>query len=281
MSTETIRPVSRSYVQEALIRYLSMRKIPSLRNRCAAAGVLAAVLFSGAAFAAPSANGPGASAEAELKQKLQAATQGFKDLTLSVRITYQNQAELEKIGQDFGLAYKFSNSTLEFKSPDKFKMTARAGLMNVTYLVTGTIKRVKAGFINKTEDISGKPHKRQSALDVGLLDTTVWKLFKVESVTKTRDDDRPVYLMILSRSNAPAKKIRLYVDASQLRLMKRENFEADGSLIARYLYKKHRAFDGIPLPMEISVYSRDGKLAGTSEYTSVKMNSGIPDSVFK
>ncbi len=93
MSTETIRPVARSYVQEALIRYLSMRKIPSLRNRCAAAGVLAAVLFSGAAFAAPTANGPGPSAEVELKQKLQAAIE-------SVRLWHDRMKHVNVLNRD-------------------------------------------------------------------------------------------------------------------------------------------------------------------------------------
>ncbi|MCC6485061.1 MAG: outer membrane lipoprotein-sorting protein [Armatimonadetes bacterium] len=202
-------------------------------------------------------------------------------MTLTVRIAYENQQELEKIGKDFGMAYKFSSSKLEFKFPDKFKMTGKTGLMNVTYLVTGTTRRVKAGFVNKTEDISQKPHKRRSALDVGLVDPSIWTQYHIDSVSLTTDDQRPVYLVVMARSNALHKKIKLYIDASQMRLMKRENFEDDGSLIARYIYSKHRSFDGFLLPTEIRVYNEDEKLAGTSEYTSVQVNTGLPDSTFK
>lgn len=218
---------------------------------------------------------------AHLRTELRQATKGFKDLQVDVRVAYSNQDALAKIGKDFGEAYRFKNTKLLFETPNKFKMTARAGLINVSYIVTGNIKRIRAGIINKTEDISKEPHKRQTILDVGLVDDSLWDSYKVERVTGSAWNKQPALKVQLSLSNSPQKKQYIWINPKDFRLLAREKHEADGSLISRYIYSNYKKYAGVWIPTEVRVYNEDGKLAGTSVYSNIKVNRGIPDSEFK
>ena len=223
-----------------------------------------------------------ASNESEVRTRVRDATRGFRDLKMDVAIAYSNQKELAVIGKDYGKAYGFKNAELFFKVPDKFEMTARAGLVNVSYVITGDIKRIKAGLIKKTDDISKEPHKKQTALDVGVVSDSLWKEFNVDYERKEMDGDTPVYVLSLTRSNSPSKKQYIWVSAKDFRLLKREKHESDGSLRVRYIYSGHKEYkDAVWVPGEVKVYNEHGRLAGTSCYSNVRVNTGIPDSEFK
>ncbi|MCC6483655.1 MAG: outer membrane lipoprotein-sorting protein [Armatimonadetes bacterium] len=222
-----------------------------------------------------------AESPAELRKQVHEATKGFRDIQADVNIAYSNQTELAKIGKDFGQAYRFKNSRMMFETPNKFKMTARAGLVNVSYIVTGNTKKIRAGIINKTEDISKEPHKRQTILDAGLANDSLWSSYNVEQVSKSAWDKQPALKVQLSLSNSPQKKQYIYLNPKDFRLLAREKREANGSLIARYVYSKFKEYAGVWIPTEIRVYNGAGKLGGTSVYSNIKVNKGIPDSEFK
>lgn len=247
-----------------------------MRFRIAVCLVLAAAAAWGLApgFAA----GP----EDDVRAKIHSATAGFRDVKMDVRIAYANQKELATIGKDYGKAYEFKNSKLIFKAPDKVKMTAVAGIVNVSYIITGNIKRIRAGLLKKTEDITHEPHKKQTPLDVGIVSESIWRQFRVERVKKEGDAANPVYVLTLSLSNSPQKKQYIWVGANDFRLLKREKREADGSLKARYVYSKHREYAGtLWVPGEQRVYNIKGTLAGTTVYSGIQVNTGVKDSVFQ
>ena len=244
----------------------------------AAAIILAAGIFGAPALSAPSG---GSGSCDELLTLVRKQTALFKDLRLEVEITQQNQKELATISDDFGKAYEFKRSKLVFRSPDSFKISAKAGIVNVSYIVSGNTKIVRAGFINKKTDISKTPHKKQIAIDAGILDETFFKQYTVRDCRRETLDGRSVYKVTAVRSNAPDKEQYTWVDASDLRLLKREKREADGSLIARHVYTKHKLVGGIWVPGEMRVYGRNDKLAGTSVYTNARVNSGVEDKEFR
>jgi len=223
----------------------------------------------------------GAVSLAEVRSRIQQATAGFRDLRMDVEIAFADQKELAVIGKDYGRAYEFKRSQLVFKDPDKFKMTARAGLVNVTYIVTGDMKRVKAGLIKKTDDIGDEPHKKQNALDVGIVTDSLWQFFNVEGVRTENLDGVPCYVLTLSLANSPQKKQYIWVDAKDLKLLRREKREADGSLRVRYVYSGHRRVNGIWVPGEQRVFNGHGRLGGTSVYSNIRINSGVSDSEFR
>lgn len=221
-----------------------------------------------------------AASEAQVRSKIRSATSSFRDLTMDVAITQANQKELAKIGADYGRAYEFKNSKLIFKSPDKYKMTAKAGIVNVTYVVTGDIKRIKAGVISKTDNIANEPHKKQTVLDVGIVTDTIWNHFNVNYERAEKVGNSTVYVLSLSLSNSPDKKQYIWVD-DDMKLLKREKREANGSLRARYIYDNHKKYSGVWIPSEVRVYNGSGKLGGTSVYKNVKVNTGVSDSTFQ
>jgi len=243
----------------------------------AAAIILAAGIFGAPALSAPS----GGSGCDELLTLVRKQTAAFKDLRLDVEITQQDQKELATISDDFGKAYEFKRAKLVFRSPDSLKVSAKAGIVNVSYIVSGNTKIVRAGFINKKTDISKSPHKKQIAIDAGILDETFFEHYTVQDCRKETLDGRSVYKITAVRSNAPDKPDYTWVDAGDLRLLKREKREADGSLKARYVYTKHMLVGGIWVPGEMRVYGRNEKLAGTSVYTNARVNTGVEDKEFR
>lgn len=223
-----------------------------------------------------------AATEAEVRAKIRSATGAFRDLRMGVEIAYANQKELAVIGKDYGKAYEFKNAELTFKNPDKYKMTARAGIVNVSYIVTGDIKRVKAGLIKKTDDISEEPHKKQSVLDVGVVSDSLWQFYSVDYERTEQFAGASCYVLSLYLSNSPQKKQYIWIDTKDLKLLKREKHEADGSLRVRYTYTKHRPYKGMVwVPGEQRVYNQNGKLGGTSVYKNIRVNDGVADSEFK
>ena len=219
--------------------------------------------------------------EADIRERIKTATKGFKDLQMDTKIAYSNEKELAKIGKDFGQAYKFKNSRLSFKAPDKFKMSAKAGFMNVSYIVTSDIKKIRAGVINKTENIAKEPHKRQTILDAGLVNDSLWDFYTVERIHNETYNGKPVLLIQLSLSNSPDKKQYVWVNPKDYRMLVREKKEADGSLIVRYIYSGHKEFAGVWVPSEVRAYNENSKLAGTSLYSNIRVNKGISDDEFK
>ena len=251
------------------------RKLKALLG---AAFLLAAGLSGAAAVRAQSA---GKGSCDELLGLVRKQTALFRDLRLDVEITQQDQKELATISDDFGKAYEFKRSKLVFSSPDSFKISAKAGIVNVSYIVSGNTKIVRAGFINKKTDISKTPHKKQIAIDAGILDEAFFRHYTVRDCRKETLDGRSVYKVTAVRSNAPDKPEYTWVDAGDLRLLKREKREADGSLKARHVYTKHKLVGGIWVPGEMRVYGRNEKLAGTSVYTNARVNTGVEDKEFR
>lgn len=246
-------------------------------TKCCVALLMGAFLF------APGARAAGQEVSQDhVRHLIGEATRNFHDLTMNVRIAYSNQEVLEDIGKDFGLAYKFRDSKLFFKMPDMFKMTARAGFVNVTYIITGNIKRIEAGIIRKTEDISKAPHKKQTVLDVGVVSDSIWDDFIVDGVKKETYEGKPVYVIEMHLSNSPLKKEFIWVDAHDFRLLKREKYEADHSLRMRFVYSKHKRYkDAVWIPSEVRAYDGKGRLGGTSVYSNIKVNTGLTKSDFE
>ncbi len=240
------------------------------------------VLFATAAAAYLTPGPMAADLESDVRAEIRAATSGFRDFTIGAKIAYANQKELAVIGKDYGNSYQFKNSTIIFKMPDKVKVTSTAGVVKVSYIITGNMKRIRAGLLKKTEDISNEPHKKQTPLDVGMVTEAIWKQFRVDNVKMQGTAANPTYVLTLSLPNSPQKKQYIWVDGKDWRLLKREKHEADGSLKSRYVYSKHKSYKGVVwAPTEQRVYNKNGKLAGTTVYSNIKVNTGVADGVFQ
>ena len=219
----------------------------------------------------------------ELKARAAQAVQGLKDLKLTCKVTYCNMAELKKISGDFSKRYEFKTSTLMFKSPDKMKMEGKLGMVTMKMVINGDRKAfiIPAIGYHKKENIKGEPHKRQSDFDIGIFSDTLWSDYIVTDVERVKNGDGTEYRIVFRRANTKEKKQVCWVDAESLRLRKLENFESDGSLKTRFVYSDHKKLgNGVWLPMKIDIYNGEGKLAASTEYQDVSINTGISDSEF-
>lgn len=210
-------------------------------------------------------------------------TRSFRDISLTCRVTYANQAELRKIGKDFGKSYEFKTTRVYFKAPNKMKIEGKLGMIGAKIVMDGNRKAtiIPALRISKKEDVSDEPHKRQTDLDLGIVTESLWRDYHVLSVSSERVGSRQVYRVVFIRDNAREKKHVAWIDGDYLKLLKIEKYESDGSLKARYLYSNHALVGNIVwVPRRVDVYSPDGKLAGTSVYENISVNTNIPDSEF-
>ncbi len=222
-------------------------------------------------------------AEPDVREQIRQATQAFKDITLTCRVLYANVAELKKIGKDFPNSYEFKTTTISYKAPDKMRMEGKLGMVTVAIIINGNTKSIKAAglHISKKENIAKQPHKRQGDLDIGILTDQLWQDYIVTNVEAEKGQSGQLYKITFVRSNAKDKKLVLWTEPKTWKLLKLEKYEDDGTLKSRYIYSSHRRYGPIWVPGHIDVYNRDGKLAGSTMYENIKVNSGIPDSIFK
>lgn len=224
-----------------------------------------------------------AATQADVRAQIREATKGFKDITLTCKVLYTNHAELRKIGKDFPKSYEFKTTVVRYKSPDKMKMEGKLGLVQVAVIINGNMKAIKVPslHITKREDISKEPHKRQGDLDIGILTDQLWSDFIVLSVASENTSEGEFYRITFVRSNARNKKLVLWTEPKTWKLIKLEKYEDDGTLKSRYIYSNHKYVGGVWVPGHIDVYNKDGKLAASTMYTDIRVNTGIPDSEFK
>jgi len=225
----------------------------------------------------------GLPAEADIQSQVREATAGFRDVSLTARITYKNNAELDKVSTDFAKGYQLKTSTVTFKQPDKMKVEGKLGLFKVAMIINGDRKAFSIPSIHFTdrENIKGKPHQRQTDLDIGILTCSLWNDYIVTEATTEKGSDGEVYKLVFVRSNAKNKSIACWADAKTLKILKVDKYAVNGSMKSRYIYSNHREFNGIWVPGKIDVYSQDGKLAATTVYDNIRVNTGVSDSAFK
>ena len=214
----------------------------------------------------------------DVRSQIKKGTSGFQDITLVSRVLYSNINELKKVSKDFANTYEFKSITLQYKNPDKMRADAKLGMVGFCMIINGDQKGFRIPIRGwQKENIKGRPHKRQTDLDLGIITESLWQDYVVTDTTTEGD----TYKITFAWSNSKDKKQVCWVDADTLKLLKRQRFEKDGRLIATYVYSEHKKVGGIWVPGHIDVFNRDQKLAGTTANESIKVNTGIPDSAFK
>ncbi|MHB1455957.1 MAG: outer membrane lipoprotein-sorting protein [Armatimonadota bacterium] len=220
----------------------------------------------------------------DLKIRASQATQGFKDLKLTCKVTYANIKELKKISKDFSQRYEFKTSTLMYKSPDKLKMEGKLGLVKMKIVINGDRKAfvIPSVGYSKKENLKDKPARRQSDFDIGIFSDSLWDYYNINKIENEKGSNGPVYKITFHRDNSKGKRLVCWVDAEALKLHKLETYDKNGDMQVRYTYTRHiKAGSCIWLPMKIDIYNNNESHAATVEYEDVAVNTGISDSEFK
>jgi len=227
--------------------------------------------------------GAWASAVSSVKERISDSTSDFKDVVVHARVTYANAKALSEISKDMPRSYNVKSSTLSFKYPDKMRMEGRVSVIKAVMIINGDMKAIVIPGIHviSKRSIKGQPHMRQTELDLGILTRSLWNDYIVRSAEAEDSANGSVYKIVFVRSNALRRNLVVWADEKSLKMLKLEKHDEDGSMKVRYVFSDHHRVNGIWVPGRIDVYNRQGKLGATSMYEDIRVNSGLPDSLFK
>lgn len=223
----------------------------------------------------------GASARADVRSRIDEVTKGFKDIELDAKVKYSNTEELQKISKDLCTTYKLGKMSVRYKSPDKLRLDAKLGIVGISMVINGNEKGFRLPIRGwQKQNIKGKPHERQTDLDLGIVSDSLWRNYVVFGSETVKIAGSPAYKITFAWGNHRENKQICWIDAKTLSLLRLRRMDEDGKLIASYVYSDHKCVSGIWIPTKIEVFGGDGKLAGITEYSKIKVNAGIPESTF-
>lgn len=207
----------------------------------------------------------------------------LRDMKATVVVVSSNKDELQKIGKAFAENYEFKKASVQYKYPDKLKMNGALGIIKAEFVTSGAFRliRIPSLRFKKREDISDQPEKRVTALDVGIVTSSVWDIYQVSWVkTEKSESGANVYVLQL-RTPKSKKSQMIWVEAKTCKLLRRDRLADDGSLKSKTLYSGHVLKDGVWVPVKAEVYNAEDKLAAVAETRDIIMNDGINDKEFE
>lgn len=209
--------------------------------------------------------------------------QDFRDASFTARVVKGDQAELAKINKDFGNTYRFQYTDIKMKEPFKLRLETNVEDTQVTFILNGTKRLVripKARLVDR-KDLSGNPGQRQTALDFGMLTPSLFEsLFDAKFIRTDRETGAYVFDITYKKALDDTSLSRVWIDPSHHYVMKREWFNQVGRQLATFFYEKPKLVSGVWFPTRLTVKNTDDKVAGITQYESLKVNSGLSDSLF-
>jgi outer membrane lipoprotein-sorting protein len=216
-----------------------------------------------------------------LVKRLQDAYGKLKDARLVAERGRADFDELKKINEDFALSWRVARVEVEYKSPDKLRMVGKIGPVTVTTIVNGDTKYSRAPLKEDKENIRDFPNKKQSGLDFGIVPGVLWTDHTVKQLPNVKIDGTECYALELTPKAGAKWGIRkMFVDAKDLRLIRFEKYDEQGSMKIRTTYLDHKKYDGVWIPSKLEVRNQEGEFGGEMLLKNIKVNTKIPDGDF-
>jgi outer membrane lipoprotein-sorting protein len=209
---------------------------------------------------------------------------GFKDVSFVSKVLKADQGELRKINKSFGDSYRFSSLTAYLKEPLKMRLESKIDDTQIVYIVNGfqRIVRVPRSNFTSKEDLKDSPGKIQTPLDMGIITQSVMdQLFDAAFVRTDRATGDYVFDLTYKKPRFDdTSRFRVWVDPQKKYTTKRESYSQKGKLRATFLYENPVTDNGATFPTKVTVKNADDKVAGITSQSSVKLNTGLSDSMF-
>lgn len=238
--------------------------------------IIVALLFIATANAADTAP--------DVRAEVRKSTGGLRDFSYVATIVKKNDAVLKKMGKKFVQQHEIKKVQSMYKTPDKFRMEGTLGLVRVQMINTGTTRifRVPALRMTKRDDISKQLFKKQTCLDIGLLCESAWDDFNVKYLRTEKLATGPAYIIDFVRKWENPKTYHTWVDQKTLRILKIEKKDSDGKIQAIFTFPEAKRVGGVIwAPTRMELRSQTGELAGATEFSDMKANSGLADKLFQ
>ena len=221
--------------------------------------------------------------EPELKARIEQAAKDFRDISMVGTVTYKNKKAIAKIESNYARLYDFKSANVSFKYPDKLRMDGKLGMVRFEYIINGWSKIIRAPTVRftKREDFTDDPAKLQDALDIGIVTPTLWRNRRIEVIA---DAEAAASGEIKLRLHWPKGDMILlaWLDEKDLWLKRFEKRTSAGELQFKVIYLNPRKAGGVVwMPTTVELYASDGEKAGATEYTDIKVNTGLADSLFE
>jgi outer membrane lipoprotein-sorting protein len=209
----------------------------------------------------------------------------FQDATFVVQVVKGVQSELVKITKDFGQSYRFKEITAYLKEPLKMRLESKVESTSIVYVINDFVRywNIPRANLKGSEDLHEKPGKLQTPMDYGILTPSLLEhLFTAKYVRTERATGDYVFDLTYKKPKySDTSRHRVWVDPKRRLVTKREWFGQDGRQHGTFLYEEPMQRDGVWFPSRGTVKNMDDKVAGVVEYVKVKVNSGLPESLFK
>ncbi len=207
----------------------------------------------------------------------------FRDAAFTARVVKAAQTELGKINKDFANSYRFSSSKVMIKEPFMLRLESRVEDTDILFILNGStrILKVPRARISQRENLSKAPGKRQTLLDFGLLTPSMFHGFLVPKfVRNDRATGNVVFDLTYETQLDDSSRYRVWVDADKRYITKREWYNQQGRMLATFLYENPSRAGSTWFPTRLTVKNVDNKVAGITEYSGLKLNDGLSDSLF-
>ena len=207
----------------------------------------------------------------------------FHDASFIAKVVKKDQDELKKINDDFGQGYRFNSTTVRLKEPFKVRLDANVEDTTVSYIVNGTRNRIRVPRlkIDKKEDLSNDPGRRQTLMDFGILTPSLFNgLFDAKFVRMDRATGDAVFDLTYEPRFHDKTRYRVWIDAEKKYVTKREWYHRKGRMVATFIYEAPVTENGATMPSRLTVKNGDDVVAGITRYDGVRLNTGIADDVF-
>lgn len=210
----------------------------------------------------------------------------FEDAQFTVVTGDHSMSELAKINKDFSQSYRFKSSQVWLKEPFKLRMVSEVDDSEIMFIVNGgkRMYKIPRSGISHTDDVSKAPGRRQTAFDFGILTSSMLNNFFVANfVRMDRASGDAVFDLTYAPGLADSSRQRVWIDPQSKSITKREWYAQrrnQGRLMATFFYSNPKKFGDFTMATQVAVNNADNKRAGVLSYTSIKVNTGLADSLF-
>jgi len=224
----------------------------------------------------------GVRAEEALRDFTQPA---LRDFSATAAILQKNEDELRKIDKNFAQGYRFKESRIQYKEPQKLRVDSKQGWFSLRYVINGKRKstQVPGLHINKVKDITGRPGEEQGMLDSGVLTPGfVADAIASRFVGRQELDGRKVPVFeFWPTDEKHGRHHNVWIDPEKRYVLRHDVYNRSGSLKMRLMFKQPTLVAGVWAPTRIEVYTADSHLAAVTQYTGVRVNTGLSESLFR
>jgi len=218
------------------------------------------------------------------RAKVIESSKNVLDVVMAVTVVYKDRNALEKVDPTYASLYEFKTASVSMKMPDKMKIDGKLGMVKFEYIINGFRKLFRAPAVNirKKDDYSSSPAKLQDALDMGVITSSLWRHNRRADVVPDADAESEGMVKLKLQWPDAAPYCYVWLDARTLCLHRLEKFDGDGKTAFKIVYSNHRDLGGdLWVPTRVEMYAPDGRRAGASEMSDIRVNVGLQDSLFE